>query len=469
MDSAMASPPAKTKYIHKACMNCQRRKTRCDATRPVCGQCRLRPPRLGTPCKYQHSLPEAREQSPAGLGALTPPLDEPRIQLWEPYAFPPVPEIASHPSREQLEFFLHQFGCRHLFFLNPFTLLYPRGISHGLSCVLHLWINHIGHAEGNDHHRSLLAFARGHLNDIPELEDPVGVLQTIQAALLLSLYFLDTSHLYEGRYYCAIATSLAFTARLHRLGSPPQTSFPSFAFPDQLPMPTTIEQRREMNQMIDAFWGVVILNNYWVAASGLPSFIPCDVSIITPWPKAPLALLAQASILLERTVASVGNDSGVIAGGPNTFSPLGHRLECFLALLQRHEAPEEEHMRLVTYALLYTAILRLNAPRMVQGHEDARVKCFEAVRALSWFAPALQGTRSQWGCNDPIFVPIYSCLAEFCLTWLDSGSVEVQTAITVLQTLASRCPLARHCLVSLSGRLNGLDVGVEAPSQTTSL
>ncbi|KAJ7614881.1 hypothetical protein FB45DRAFT_936307, partial [Roridomyces roridus] len=427
-----ASPPAKTKYIHKVCMNCQRRKTRCDATRPVCGQCRLRPPRLGTPCRYQHSLPEAREQSPAGLGALTPPLNEPRIQLWEPYTVSPVPQIASHPSREQLEFFLHGFGCRHLFFLNPFTLLYPRGISRGLSCVLHLWINHIGHAEANDHDRTLLAFARGQLNNISELEDPVGVLQTMQAVLLLSLYFLDVAHLGLGRYYCAIATSLAFTARLHRLGSPPQTSFPSFAFSDRIPMPTTIEQRREL--------------------------------------KAPLALLAQASILLERTIAFVGNDSGVIAGRPNAFSPLGHRLECFLTLLQRHEAPaEEEHMRLVTYALLYTAVLRLNAPRMVHGHEDARVKCFHAVRVLCLFAPTVQGTGSQWGSGDPIFVPIYSCLAEFCLTWLDPGSVEVQTAITVLQTLASRCPLARHCLVRLSGMFNGLAVRMEAPSQTTSL
>ncbi|KAJ7614893.1 hypothetical protein FB45DRAFT_936341 [Roridomyces roridus] len=468
----MASPPAKTKYIHKACMNCQRRKTvgpldfylksssiqpqRCDATRPACGQCLLRPPRLGTPCRYQHLLPGAREQSPAGLEASL---------LWEPCAFSPVPQIASHPSREQyarrplmyfsthtgygLEFFLHGFGCRHLFFLNPFTLLYPRGISRGLSCVLHLWINHIGHAEANDHDRTLLAFARGQLNNISELEDPVGVLQTMQAVLLLSLYFLDVAHLGLGRYYCAIATSLAFTARLHRLGSPPQTSFPSFAFSDRLPMPTTIEQRREM---IDAFWSVVILNNYWVAASGLPSFIPCDVSIITPWPKAPLALLAQASILLERTIAFVGNDSG-----PNTFSPLGHRLDCFLTLLQRHELPAEgKHMRLVTYALLSTAILRLNAPRMVQGHEDARVKCFDAVRALCLFVPIVEGTGPQWGCSDPIFVPIYTCLAEFYLTWLDPGGVEMQTAITILQTLASRCPLARHCLLRLTGRFNGL-------------
>ncbi|KAJ7605571.1 hypothetical protein FB45DRAFT_486833 [Roridomyces roridus] len=429
---------------------------RCDATRPVCGQCRLRPPRLGTPCRYQHSLPGAREESPAGTS--TSMLNEPRIELWEPYALSPLPEIAPHTSREQLDFFLHRFGCRHLFFLSPSGLFYPWSISRGLSCVLDLWINRLANAEGNDH-QTLLALARGHLNDIPQVEDPAGVLQTIQAALLLSLYFLDTSHRCEGRYYCAIATSIAITARLHRLGSAPQPSLPSFAFSDRLSMPATIEQRREM---IDAFWSVVILNNYWVAASGLPCFIPCDVSISTAWPKdptlenshprrhTPFALLAQASILLERTIAFVGNDSGFIAGRPNIFSPLGHRLECFINLLQMydtlpHSTPgqrinPEEHIRLVTYALVYTAILRLHAPRM-HVHEDARVKSFEAASALCAIVS-----------NARVWEPICSGLTEFCLTWMDSGSVEVQTAIIVLQMLASRSPLAGHCFLRLSGR-----------------
>ncbi|KAJ7882323.1 hypothetical protein B0H13DRAFT_2344699 [Mycena leptocephala] len=42
-------------YLHKACENCRRRKIRCDSQRPVCTQCRLRPPRTLEPCRFSHT------------------------------------------------------------------------------------------------------------------------------------------------------------------------------------------------------------------------------------------------------------------------------------------------------------------------------------------------------------------------------------------------------------------------------
>lgn len=48
-----------------------------------------------------------------------------------------------------------------------------------------------------------------------------------------------------------------------------------------LPVPPDVTRAKEM---VDAFWSVVTLNNYWVAAFGVPSSIPRDVSIRTPWP-----------------------------------------------------------------------------------------------------------------------------------------------------------------------------------------
>lgn len=37
-------------------------------------------------------------------------------------------------------------------------------------------------------------------------------------------------------------------------------------------------------ERINAFWTVLIVNNYWVASHGSPSAMPCDVPVDTPWP-----------------------------------------------------------------------------------------------------------------------------------------------------------------------------------------
>ncbi|KAJ7511386.1 hypothetical protein B0H11DRAFT_2387175 [Mycena galericulata] len=171
-------------------------------------------------------------------------------------------------------------------------------LSSGLFYVVYLWANRLSPAVDGQAEAEAL---------IPA------------AAVLLSLYYLDAGHLPEGKYHCAGATSLALTAGLHRIGSPVQISHPLFAFPNAaLTVPTDTTRSKEM---IDAFWSVVIRNNYWVAASGVTSSISSEVLISTPWPTdkptldlpstmavpesdphrlSSLALLVQASIILDR-------------------------------------------------------------------------------------------------------------------------------------------------------------------------
>lgn len=108
------------------------------------------------------------------------------------------------------------------------------------------------------------------------------LLHLIQAEVLLSLYYLDSGRFLEGNYHCAGATSLAFSVGLHQLGTPSQRPYPPLVI-SGVTTPASADNIRAREE-IDAFWSVVILNNYFVAVSGIPSNIPCDARISTPWP-----------------------------------------------------------------------------------------------------------------------------------------------------------------------------------------
>ncbi|KAJ7718400.1 hypothetical protein DFH07DRAFT_761577 [Mycena maculata] len=49
----------------------------------------------------------------------------------------------------------------------------------------------------------------------------------------------------------------------------------------QLDISSTSEDER-----VNAFWSVVILDNFWVVANGSPTSIPYGINIDTPWPSS---------------------------------------------------------------------------------------------------------------------------------------------------------------------------------------
>ncbi|KAJ7776942.1 hypothetical protein DFH07DRAFT_951559 [Mycena maculata] len=155
--------------------------------------------------------------------------------------------------------------------------------------------------------------------------DPTLVVQTIQTEVLLSYYYLYAACPVEGRYHCAIAVSLALGAGLNTLGPAlhqRRKVYPPFslATPDILPLAgNSVEE----TYRVKAFWAVLVLNNYWVAAYGFPSAMPTGIPIDTPWPSSagggatistflngcdlhgfsPTGLVAKASALLEQVIA----------------------------------------------------------------------------------------------------------------------------------------------------------------------
>ncbi|KAJ6457951.1 hypothetical protein C8R45DRAFT_1032383 [Mycena sanguinolenta] len=65
----------------RACTNCRRRKIKCDGVRPICSQCRTRPPRSKEPCQYP---PPEGQNTQEGLENSKIP-DPTRIYLNQPY------------------------------------------------------------------------------------------------------------------------------------------------------------------------------------------------------------------------------------------------------------------------------------------------------------------------------------------------------------------------------------------------
>jgi hypothetical protein len=105
---------------------------------------------------------------------------------------------------------------------------------------------------------------------------PQRMLHMIQTEVLLSLYYLDYGRLLEANYHSAGATSLVFISGLHQLGASSLQNIP-------------IQMGANLRvEMINAFWSVLLINNYCVAASNTPSSMPYDAPISTPWPTVSL-------------------------------------------------------------------------------------------------------------------------------------------------------------------------------------
>ncbi|KAJ7465420.1 hypothetical protein B0H11DRAFT_64778 [Mycena galericulata] len=346
----------------RACSNCRRRKLKCDGARPVCNQCRIRPPHSGAPCVPQENL--ASHQTPTQMQqiikALRLRIEELErgtgdttsdVPLWQPYDSDsgtttpeidfnfqePRPEIIS----KFLDTFLDRFRGSAYFFLEPMRFVtsasLPLPFGHlvrpcpSLLSVVYLWGSVLA-ATTNDPFAEdtfLLATLQNLPSDVRGFSvHPKLVLETIQAEVLLSLYYLHIALPVQGRYHAAAAASLALSAHLNRLRETQSEPHPRFPLAEQLllPYPDDISAA----ERIGAFWGVVLLNNCWVAAHGCPPAIPFGITIDTPWPggsqagatvsrflngddrdgQTSVALQVKASILLERIVAFSARPTG---------------------------------------------------------------------------------------------------------------------------------------------------------------
>lgn len=106
-------------------------------------------------------------------------------------------------------------------------------------------------------------------------DQPQLVLHTIQAEALVSYYYLNS--------HFAAASSLASCVGINGMGSfPNPVNLPFLLSGCTMPGP---RDDVEATERINAFWALLVLNNYWVAASGAPSGIPYDLREVSiQWP-----------------------------------------------------------------------------------------------------------------------------------------------------------------------------------------
>ncbi|KAF7290539.1 Histone H4 [Mycena indigotica] len=299
---------------------------------------------------------------------------------------------------------------------------------------------------------------------------PILVLQTIQAQVLLSLYYMYAALPAQGRHYASAAASLALTAGLHRLHAPPLSPQPPFALSRAapiLPPPADLIDAAVRNA---AFWAVVIVNNCWIATQGSPSAISYSIPIETPWPGGTragstiskflnghdsdgftsIALLAKASTLVERIVSAGARISGI---DPTAFNTLGQRLNEFYMLLPPLAYPvEPDRALLLAHGLTLFAIIQLHAPP-----RGARVRVRAAADTIS---KILQDVASSGMAPDPNPVLPATTAAAVYVHDINASHVASQEhreardslsrLIRSMRQLCSDSPVMQLCLETIS-------------------
>lgn len=107
--------------------------------------------------------------------------------------------------------------------------------------------------------------------------------QSVQAEVLIALYFLCLGHNVEARYHVNAAVALAFSCSLHQIKAPDE-NFTSLS----LPPPVDAKEREER---IRVFWSVFELDACWSAILEFPRSFSNDpirgTLIDTPWSAGP--------------------------------------------------------------------------------------------------------------------------------------------------------------------------------------
>ncbi|KAF7334960.1 Fungal-trans domain-containing protein [Mycena venus] len=332
----------------KSCTNCRRRKIKCDAERPKCGQCARS---MGfQDCEYaddggltgtqilqeQISLLEARIEElekpkelrsmlilqnpyagerratspssalPRGLictSAVSSTLLSPREPICHPNSANVRVEL--EPLVQTFLYHSSQFG----FFLNMHNFqeaamgrsgLRPTAV---LLDIVNLWAIHLAPNESTarTYEASYLSKAlHTSIDALSGTHNHTTILHSIQAEVLLSIYFLRNTRFLEGKYHLSAAVSLVISSGLHRtrsadLGAAGGPLGPAFR---RLPPPRDVMEEYER---INAFWTVLAMNNCWTTADGSPSNISYTV------PDARIDTLADHEQLPESSIGTVTN------------------------------------------------------------------------------------------------------------------------------------------------------------------
>ncbi|KAI0325291.1 hypothetical protein GY45DRAFT_1330474 [Cubamyces sp. BRFM 1775] len=325
--------PSKRAPRGAACLNCRRRKMRCDGARPICGQCirtnreidceytdgpgpsptqvleeqiarlesrirELEHPELVSPSVTLNPATNAagRGQSPAGSSgtggrSLLNQVATPDI-LSSAILAAPVPVLSSDPLIEpppdlvrslvnaflphsaSLSFFLH--GPRFMQAMQQPNVDSRRAqLSPALLNTVYLWGAHLSTSNSLRAYESIFQVRATNALSSALRESQYSVINLIQAEVLIANYFFTMSRFLEGRYHCSAAVALALSCRLHKIRSSTDHGRGRAGTHHG-------EQVREYNlppprdaveegERMRGFWYVYTMDKSWAVAMGSPS------------------------------------------------------------------------------------------------------------------------------------------------------------------------------------------------------
>ncbi|KAI9066252.1 hypothetical protein FKP32DRAFT_1610151 [Trametes sanguinea] len=278
--------PSKRAPRGAACLNCRRRKMRCDGARPICGQCirtnreidceytdgpgpsptqileeqiarlesRIRelehpelvPPsvtlnpataaalRTQSPSAITGSIGSAgrsllgRVVTPDALSAAMPSAAVPVLSQ-DPLVEPPVDLVrnlvnAFLQHSASLSFFLHV--PRFMQAMQQPSIDNRRvQLSPALLNAVYLWGAHLSTSAALRAYESIFQVRATNALSSALRESQYSVINLIQAEVLMANYFFTMSRFLEGRYHCSAAVALALSCRLHKIRSSTDQGF----------------------------------------------------------------------------------------------------------------------------------------------------------------------------------------------------------------------------------------------------
>ncbi|KAL0959694.1 hypothetical protein HGRIS_011389 [Hohenbuehelia grisea] len=294
--------------------------------------------------------------------------------------------------------------------------------------------------------RVFLMDALRRVEEAPTSRHPQSVLHGLQAQVLLANYFFQNGRFLEGRRHAAAAFGMAMSLGLHR--SQPVSSFvnPEFSSLIGNDLGASIDSESE-REHVNAFWASYCINNYWTAALGSPitpgahtvidqadirwpTELPHEQTAVAPAPSSssaftirrfldgfgsnqqgatsPVALVAKASILFERSAWTAGQ----YRSGQHNRQALDHAfslLDGLIENLKTHIVSVDQALQsstpplpivVLTHTLAHAAMIQLHSPftaanapshgkSLTAAEFIVYIANHDAVRALGYVDPII--------------------------------------------------------------------------------